>query len=69
MRVFIDDFSFFLFVTIRNRTVTVESKTGAVALVSRWLLTKAFAFVASVRFGLALFPVRRVGQWRGPGFE
>jgi len=27
-----------------------------------------FRFAASIRFGLALFPVRRVGRWRGPGF-
>jgi hypothetical protein len=42
----------------------VESRTGAVALASRWLLGWAFASPASIRFGLALFPVpaHRTGQ-------
>jgi len=42
----------------------VESRTGAVALASRWLLGWAFAALASIRFGLALFPVpaHRTGQ-------
>jgi hypothetical protein len=35
----------------------VESRTGAVTVVSRWLLGEAFASPASIRFGLALFPV------------
>jgi hypothetical protein len=42
----------------------VESRTGAVALASRWLLGWAFASPAAIRFGLALFPVpaHRTGQ-------
>ena len=47
----------------------VESRTGAVTVASRWVCDLAFAGVPSVRFGLILFPVRRVGQWREPGFE
>jgi len=33
----------------------VESRTGAVAVVSRWLLGWAFAAPAAIRFGLACF--------------
>jgi hypothetical protein len=42
----------------------VESRTGAVTVVSRWLFDVAFACVTSVRFGSALFPVpaHRTGQ-------
>jgi hypothetical protein len=42
----------------------VESRTGAVTLASRWRLDSAFAAPASIRFGLALFPVpaHRTGQ-------
>ena len=42
----------------------VESRTGAVTVASRWLLGWAFASPASIRFGLALFPVpaHRTGQ-------
>jgi len=45
-------------------TWRVESRTGAVTVVSRWLLGWAFAAPASIRFGLALFPVpaHRTGQ-------
>src|SRR6059036_33244 len=35
----------------------VESRTGAVALVFRWRITGLSPRVASVRFGVALFPV------------
>ena|ERR1035438_3799677 len=43
---------------------SVESRTGAVAVVSRWLFGLGFRFAASIRFGLALFPVpaHRTGQ-------
>src|SRR6266851_4736761 len=34
----------------------VESRTGAVALASRWLVG-GFRFAASIRFGVTLFPV------------
>jgi len=55
----------FTLVTLRLRVQSrVESRTGAVALASRWRLDEAFASPASVRFGLTLFPVpaRRTGQ-------
>jgi hypothetical protein len=48
-----------------GRVTRVESRTeGAVAAASRWRLGWAFASPASIRFGLALFPVpaHRTGQ-------
>src|SRR5208283_876951 len=40
-----------------KRVMGVESRTGAVTVVSRWLVDWAFDLVTSVRFGLVLFPV------------
>jgi hypothetical protein len=47
-----------------NELSRVESRTGAVTVASRWLVGWAFASPASIRFGLALFPVpaHRTGQ-------
>ncbi len=47
-----------------QKVAGVESRTGAVALASRWRLDGAFASPTSIRFDLALFPVpaHRTGQ-------
>jgi hypothetical protein len=55
---------FLLDILSHRMSVTgVESRTGAVALASRWLLG-CFRMTASIRFGLTLFPVpaHRTGQ-------
>jgi len=57
----------------RGATLTIRSMSGVENRRSGFSLPVGlglrFRVVASVRFGLALFPVCRVGQWRGPGFE
>jgi hypothetical protein len=61
-------------------TVDVGSEPGGDWIVSRVenrrsgfslpvAADESFRIVASVRFDVVLFPGRRVGQWRGPGFE
>jgi hypothetical protein len=54
----------FAFPEVKTLNRRVESRTGAVTIVSRWLLGWAFASPAAIRFGVALFPVpaHRTGQ-------
>ena len=51
-----------------HRMSGVENRRSSGSLPVAFV-SAAFAERASIRFGMTLFPVRRVGRWRGPGFE